>query len=221
MKAKTVLLLMMAFLVFSCEKQSKTNESGPPINGKVVNLSGDVKMEGRSIETGAAVPDGTVIQTGADGYCEIQFLGSNIIRIFEDSIIRLSFADSTISVDRGAVAAVLRNLGDFVKTMDDVFRINSGTVVAGIRGTSFYVKRESPDTSYFCLCNGEITLSDGRENFTRKLTATHHNALRISRNDGGLEVSSPGMLYHDDAGMEELAGEIGQEMDWTRVESSH
>ncbi|MDC7242365.1 MAG: FecR family protein, partial [Spirochaetales bacterium] len=210
MKGKTVLLMLAVFVVFSCEKQSESAVSGPPVTGEIVNMAGSVTMGGQSVAEGDSVPDGSVIQTGVDGYCEIQFLGANVIRIFEDSIIRLSFAESTVSVDRGAVAGVLRNLGDFIRAMDDTFHINSGTVVAGIRGTSFYVRQESPDTSYFCLCNGKITLTDGKGNFTRELESTHHDSLRIRRNENAVEVSSPGMLYHGDEGMEALAASIGQ-----------
>ncbi|MBF9018059.1 MULTISPECIES: FecR domain-containing protein [unclassified Oceanispirochaeta] len=219
MKPKLLLILIPFLLLLSCTKQ--TEKSAPDIKGEIVNMEGDVTLAGKSTKIGDPVSDESVIQTGADGYCEIQFLDSNIIRVFEDSIIRISFSNSTVSLDRGAAAAVLRNLSSLIQTMDDVFTIKSGTVVAGIRGTSFYVKREDADTSYFCLCNGKIHLSDGNDQFSKDLESTHHLAVRISEKNRQLEVSNAPMLYHSDKDMEDLAGVIGQKMDWNAVESYH
>lgn len=221
MKARLFLLLIPFLLLMSCTKQPEKTSTGSEIKGKIIDMAGEVILDGKSIELGAVVPDGSVIQTDADGYCEIQFLDSNVIKIFEDSIIRLSFSNSTVSLEKGAAAAVLRNLSGLIQTMDDVFTIKSGTVVAGIRGTSFYVKQEDPNTSYFCLCNGKIHLSDGDGQFSKDLESSHHSAVRITENNNQLEVSQAPMLYHSDKDMEDLAGVIGQKMDWNSVESYH
>lgn len=220
MKAKLLLLLIPLLLLGSCTKKPEAESAAAEIKGKIVDMAGDVSLGGKSIETGAVVPDGSVIQTGPDGYCEIQFLDSNIIRVFEDSIIRLSFSNSTVSLDRGAAAAVMRNLGSFIQTMDDIFTVKSGTVVAGIRGTSFYMRREDADSAYFCLCNGNIHLSDINNQFSKDIESTHHSAVRIRENNRQLEVSQAAMLYHSDEEMENLAAVIGQKMDWNSVESS-
>lgn len=219
MKVRLILLLIPFMLLMSCAKQTEKTSAAPDIKGKIVDMTGDVMLDGKGIELGALVPDGSIIQTDAEGYCEIQFLDSNVIRIFEDSIIRLSFSKSTVSLEKGAAAAVLRNLSGLIQTMDDVFTIKSGTVVAGIRGTSFYVKHEDADTSYFCLCNGKIHLSDENGQFSKDLESSHHSAVRISESNNQLEVSKASMLYHSDKDMEDLAGVIGQKMDWNTVES--
>lgn len=182
-------------------------------------MTGEVFLDGKSIELATVVSDGSVIQTDADGYCEIQFLGSNVIRVFENSIIRLSFSESTVSLEKGAAAAVFRNLSGLIQSMDDVFTIKSGTVVAGIRGTSFYVKQEDAYTSYFCLCNGKIHLSDEDGQFSKDIESNHHSAVRITENKNQLEVSQASMLYHSDKDMEDLAAVIGQKMDWNSVEN--
>lgn len=221
MKPKLLLLFIPFLLLNSCTKKPQTATGAPEIKGIIVNKEGDVTLGGKSIEIGAVVPDGSVIQTGPKGFCEIQFLDSNIIRVFEDSIIRLSFTSSTVSLDRGAAAAVLRNLSTLIQSMDDVFTVKSGTVVAGIRGTSFYMKREDADTSYFCLCNGSIHLSDLNNQFSKDMETSHHSAVRITENNRQLEVYQAPMLYHSDKEMENLAGSIGLKMDWNSVESSH
>ncbi|QEN08419.1 hypothetical protein EXM22_10640 [Oceanispirochaeta crateris] len=221
MKVQYLILLMPLFFMMSCLEEKQKVSPPQSVTGKIIGMEGDVKLEGKIVETGDSVPDGSVITTSLDGYCEIQFLGSNIIKIYEDSILRISFTDSTISLDRGAAAAVLRNIGTLIQNMDDVFTIQSGTVVAGIRGTSFYMQREDADTSYFCLCNGEIDLSDSNGKFSQPMKNIHHGAVRISEKDNQIEVSRAPMLYHTDSDMEALASRIGEKMDWTHVESSH
>ena len=214
-------MLIPLILLLSCGTEKQKSPSAAVVTGKIIGLEGDVKLGGKPVETGDTVPDGSVITTSTDGYCEVQFLGSNIIKIYEDSIIKLSFSDSTISLDRGAAAAVLRNIGSLIQNMDDVFSIKSGTVVAGIRGTSFYVKREDADTSYFCLCNGEISLTDSSGKFSQPMKNTHHGAVRIFEKNNQVEVSRAPMLYHSDEAMEALASRINEKMDWTSVEKSH
>jgi ferric-dicitrate binding protein FerR (iron transport regulator) len=148
----------------------------------------------------------------------VQFLGSNIIRVFEDSIIRLSFKEAELNLDKGAAAAILRNIGSLIKAMDQTFSVKSGTVVAGVRGTSFFVKREDPITTYFCLCNGRIDMGDQEGRFSQPMESSHHNAVRISETGGQMEVRKAPLLYHSDEGMEALAARIGQTIDWDRVE---
>ncbi len=222
MKVKFLVLILPLLLILSCTNE-KTRNSGTSavITGKIIAMDGSVTISGKSAQPGDTVNDGAVVATSGDGYCEIQFLGSNIIKIFEDSILRISFRDSTVSLDRGAAAAVLRNIGTLIQSMDDVFRIESGAVVAGIRGTSFYMQREDADTAYFCLCNGEIHLGDSEGKYSQLMQNTHHGAVRITEQNRQIEVRKAPMLYHTDSAMEALASAIGQTMDWTRVEKSH
>lgn len=222
MKVKFLVFFLPFLIFFSCTgEKEKSKGTSAVITGKIIAMEGTVEMNGKPAQDGDTVHDGAVITTSEDGYCQVQFLGSNIINIFEDSILRISFRDSTVSLDRGAAAAILRNIGTLIQSMDDVFSIQSGTVVAGIRGTSFYMQREDADTAYFCLCNGEIHLSDSEDRYSQSMSSTHHNAVRITEQNRQIEVRKAPMLYHTDSGMEALASQIGQTMDWTRVESSH
>jgi len=222
MKFKSLFIILPFLVVLSCsgEKERK-NETSAVITGKIIAMEGVVHMNEKPAQAGDKVQDGSVISTSGDGYCEVQFLGNNIIKIFEDSILRISFKDSTISLDRGAAAAVLRNIGSLIKSMDDVFSIQSGTVVAGIRGTSFYMRREDAETAYYCLCNGEIQLSDSEGKYSQHMKSAHHSAVRITEKNRQIEVRKAPLLYHTDSDMEALASTIGQTMDWTHVESSH
>lgn len=96
--------------------------------------------------------------------------------------------------------------------------IKSPTVVASVRGTSFCVKVESPDKTYFCVCNGSIDLNVDGAASVEKVTAAHHAAKRFTKNkEGKIDIdANPGMLYHNDEGLEALSASIGEKIDWTK-----
>lgn len=203
-------------IILACTPQkTETAPRTVSIEGTVIGLEGRVLVNGIEADFDSPVPDGAVITTDEEGYCEITFLGDNIIRIYENAFMKISFKDAVITVDRGAAAAVLRNLGGLLEKNDDVFQVESGNVVAGIRGTTFFLKKEDADTTYFCLCNGAIDLSDTQGRLDLPLQAVHHNALRVHERDGRITMSKALMENHTDAQMEALAGRIGQSMNWT------
>ncbi len=218
MKRYALFTILLLVLLSSCEEKREKPSDSVAITGKIIAMEGIVTVGGEEAREGSVVRDGDIIKTDEASYCEIQFLGSNIIRVFEDSIIRLSFDDAELNLDRGAAAAILRNIGSLIRAMDHSFSIKSGTVVAGVRGTSFFVKREDAVTTYFCLCNGKIDMKDREERFSLPMESSHHNAVRISESKGQLEVSKAPLLYHNDKDMEALAARIGQTIDWGEVE---
>jgi ferric-dicitrate binding protein FerR (iron transport regulator) len=214
-----VLFPILLFALISCTAPDKNvSPGGAAIEGKVIGLEGIVLINGSEAGLNSPVPDNAVITTDEDGYCEVTFLGSNIIRIYENSIIKVSFSGAMLAVDRGAAAAILRNIATLLKNEKDLFQVESGNVVAGVRGTSFYFNREDKDTTYFCLCNGAVDVSDPAGRLQLPLTAVHHNAIRIREQDGEISMSRAAMAYHTDKDMENLAARIGQKMDWTRQE---
>ena len=212
-----ILFIPLCFSFVSC-KEGKKNLSAGNIDGRAVAMKGEVKVGNSLIETGELIPDGSVISTGPDSYCEITFLGGNIIRVFENSLLKVSFSDAMISLDRGTAAAVLRNIATLIKKEMGLFQVESGNVVAGIRGTSFFLTKEDPTTTYFCLCNGSITLQDTTGTLELPVKSSHHHAIRISESGGSVIMSQAEMAYHSDEDMEKLAAQIGQKMDWEHQE---
>jgi hypothetical protein len=215
------LFASLSMLLLSCTpKENTAQRQNAAIQGTIVGLEGTVLVNGEEAQLKSVVPDGAVIATDENGYCEITFLGSNIIKIFEGSLMKISFTEAMISVDRGAAAAVLRNIKSLLNKENDLFQVESGNVVAGIRGTSFYLNTETPDTTYFCLCNGSLNITDSQGSLEIPLQATHHNAIRIHSQNGGEGsiMSKAIMEHHNDDEMEALAAKIGQTIDWTKQE---
>ena len=213
-----ILIPTLLFTLITCSAPDKTvSSAGSAIKGKVIGLEGSVLINGKEAGLNSPVPDNAIITTDEDGYCEVTFLGSNIIRVYENSIIKVSFSDAMLAVDRGAAAAIFRNILTLLME-DKPFRVESGNVIAGIRGTSFYLNRESATSTYFCLCNGALDVGDLDGRVELSLKATHHSAIRIREQNGAISMSRAPLEYHSDEEMENLAARIGQKMNWTRQE---
>ncbi len=220
---KKLLVFIVSALVLtagSCTRETNSTGNVPKSNitGKAFIIEGEVTIDGKSAETGDIIKDGDVISTSGDSYCEVTFLGGNIIRIYENSLMKISFSEAMISLERGTAAAVLRNISSLLKKETELFEVESGNVVAGIRGTSFFLTKEDADTTYFCLCNGSITVHDTNQTLEMPLTAIHHKAIRLRESRGSVSMSQAEMAYHTDEDMEHLAAQIGRKMDWTTVE---
>ena len=123
-KMRFFYLLMFFLLIFglSCSPSKNSgNVQSSSVQGSVIGLEGSVLINGNPVLVGAKVPDGSILQTDENGYCEITFLGSNIIRIFDDTIMRISFSEAMVNVERGTAAAVLRNIKTLLKKGRRIF----------------------------------------------------------------------------------------------------
>ena len=154
-----ILILLLIFLTACTPGENIAGGEKVAVEGKIIAMEGRVLLNSREAAPGDAVPDKAVITTDETGYCEVTFLESNIIRIFESSIMKISFSEAMLGVERGTAAAVLRNIASLLRE-DRPFQVESGNVVAGIRGTSFFLKREDTESTYFCLCNGAVEVHD-------------------------------------------------------------
>jgi len=194
--------------------EESSSASGSPIAPVVTYYEGRVRVDGERPEFGQKVPIGARVQTGRGSYCEIVFDERNILRIAENTIAIVSIDGSNRAIDLklGAIGAVLDKL-DTVAS-GGAFRVATPSVVAGVRGTVFFIAVESPDTTYACTCNGSLTYTspDGFDEVPSE--ATHHRAHRFVYREGGFTDSAATLLYHDDAYMESIAEAIGVAIDW-------
>lgn len=209
------------------QSQSKAkSEAGPPakqaaqppavIQGTVEYVQGDVTINGAATQIGRTVNSGDTVKTGGDGICEITFEGKNIVQIQVNSLAVLNFGEigRGIQLQSGSIAAVLKNLA--ATQTANRFQVDTPTNVAGIRGTSFFVKVLSQDSTYFCLCNGRISLQDNSGGNQMTLETAHHWAVEYVRRDGKVTVEKQALRYHNDAEMQALASKIGYTIDWTK-----
>ncbi len=210
-------VLLLWTLTESCgKKQDAVDEKGE-ITGKIVLFLGEVKINNKKPDTGRSVKYGDVIETGKGGTCMIQIGDKTILRISQNSklIFNISKESNELVLGRGWLSGITRK----VFTTRGKYILKTPTVTAAVRGTSYCVKVENPKSTYFCVCNGTIALTGSGDKEGKDVSAAHHTARRFKINkDGKLLVDrSPGILYHDDRTIEELAAKISEKIDWKKA----
>ena len=218
--AKWGLPFLMALSIMPLFGEGKGDtENEPPISREismaVTFLEGDVRINDRIAETGQTVPFGSTVATGHDGFCEILFAEKNIIRIEADTETELNVASGkgNVNLKSGQMALLLEKL-DALLLDKQGFTLTTQLTTAGIRGTAFFVKVESDDSVYLCCCNGAIEMNDKEGGTPYTLQSGRHQAVRYTYESGLYSASAAPLLYHDDAGMDHLADQIGYTIPW-------
>ncbi len=223
MNSKTIVLLGLLVWVIpgfaggEGEREKKTVQG---YTGVVHYLEGNVSMNGETLSIGDTVDPGATLTTGEDSYCEIVFGGKNVFRILESTVavIDLGKGRGAIQVDRGTMAFLLTRLSA-LDAEEPEFLVDTPSAAFGVRGTAFFIAVESAVSSYVCACNGSLHVEDAAGGNIQELTGYHHKALRIKKaGDGSFEFSDPGLLYHDDDDMNNLAHSIDETIPWGRLE---
>lgn len=206
MKKYCILSVCISLVLVSCKIQHN--------KGRVSFLVGKVILDGKPAKVGQMVRPGAVISTKGNSLCEVIFDDKNIVRVNPGSsvVMHISKTVRRIEIQSGGVASVLKKL------TKDGFAIQTPTTAASIRGTSFFIKVEDPQNTYLCDCNGIITVQDINKKTKRKISASHHKAVRITRKGDTIVINDAGMKYHRDANIEKLAQKIGVTIDWNSVD---
>ncbi len=223
-KSKNVVfILVMGLLVLPLsasgtrEADSEDASSGK-IEAVVTYIQGEVTINDRPGKEGAIVPLGSTVKTGTDSAAEITFGSQNIFRVEAETITTISISkrERRIQIEKGAIDAIFERLGMIADNNE--FRVETPSVVAGIRGTVFYIKVEKPDTTYLCTCHGTVHQEAADESVAKDVTAYHHKAYRYIRTDSGVKIETAGLEYHDDAAMDGLGDKIDVKIPWGQAE---
>ncbi|HEY1405924.1 MAG TPA: FecR family protein [Spirochaetota bacterium] len=183
----------------------------------LLNYTGKITINNKNItDVGHPVRYGDVIKTGALSVCDILVNEKSIIRLWENTALtyKVSEKENRLILDSGYIAAVTRK--KFTKS--GVYIVQTPTVSASVRGTSFCVKVENAKSVYFCVCNGKIDLAARKGGKKITVESAHHTAQRfVKKDDGSITVEkNAGLLYHNDEGLEKLAAAIDEKIDWTK-----
>lgn len=202
--------LAVIFIQASCIPSSRTH-----VPATISFLTGTVLVNGKEANLGKVVLFGDIIETRTNSLCSITMDGKNIIGMRPETslVFNIKGDDALVTLKRGFLGILVKNR----KNIDN-FRINTPTVTASVRGTSFFIGAESGDKVYTCICNGIIHYrGDGHEKSAR-YAAAHHKAAYFTRSGGQVNIDPGTMKYHDDQDMEKLASQIDVRIDWTRIE---
>jgi ferric-dicitrate binding protein FerR (iron transport regulator) len=210
---KKTWIIVTVCILASCGAKRKGIES------TIASYVGKVLVNGAMVASpGVAIKYGDLIETGDNSYCDIIMNEKNILRMNENSrmTFKISEKESYIELTRGWLAGVTTK----IFSNEGTYLIKTPTTVASVRGTSFCTKVENPDSTYFCVCNGNIELIKPGRSVGDLIEAPHHIARRYKKEkDGTISIDkNPGLLYHNDTSIETLAKKINVTIDWTRAD---
>jgi hypothetical protein len=188
-------------------------QSGPGV-GEVQFLDGQVRINGQEAFFGQAVSLGDWVETGPDSAVDIVFDGANVFRLGENTVAVLNLGESRQQVDLrfGTFSAVF----DRVRTLSGrgTFDVQGPTTVAGVRGTSFFIRVVDSATTYVCTCNGTLELSPSAGNPFIESAAEHSAYFFRAAEGGAVNVETAGELYHSNDSLNTIAESIGVEIPW-------
>jgi hypothetical protein len=177
----------------------------------VVELQGDVTLNGERLRPQQVVQSGDQIQTGP---------GSQLIFVIGNSSFHVR-QNSRLVVERGSTlnaVSVLRMLtGAVVSVWGSGGRrqIVTPTLTAGIRGTGVYTEvfPEQSYRSYFCNCYGVVDMAAGPDRVVSR-SQYHQSFWGESEPKGGRVLTPAQAINHTDEEVEYLAGLVGQQTAW-------
>ncbi len=207
------ILVLILFTVIAGTLACKKNSA---VDAVINDYLGTLEVNGSIVkEKGMAVKFGDRLETGDKSFCTIIVGDKNIFRLGANSalVFNVSRENNSLDLERGWFSGVTRKI--FTKQAN--YLVKSPTITASIRGTSYCVKVEDSKNTYFCVCNGTISLADPLSGNQDEVSSSHHTARRYSSDENGKITvdTNPGMLYHDDAGVEALAAAINEKIDWS------
>jgi len=210
---KKIVVAVALLMLISCAKKKED------IKTTILNYTGTVTVNGKVVaSTGEVIKYGDVIQTGDLSLCELIINEKNILRLGQQSKLafNISEKENTIDLVEGWLAGITKK----ISAKDRTYLIKSPTSVAAVRGTSFCTKVEDQNSTYFCVCNGKIELQNSKGEITDMVISPHHSARRYKKEkDGTLSINkNPGVLYHDDKGLESLAKKINVTIVWKKAD---
>lgn len=156
---------------------------------------GPLTRDGRPVEAGAALDDGSVLHLAA-GKAVLDFGG-------EGKLLLTGPADFTVET-RG-IALKAGGLLSVLNRLKGGFQVRTPAAVAAVRGTEFFVEPRGEHETYLCLCRGriEVTGVDGAGKPIAIKSANHKSYL-FSRVGAVLTKRAARMEGHSDAEIADL-----------------
>jgi hypothetical protein len=169
-------------------------------------VEGEVRVNGRAAAQGGLVRPGATIETGANGQA--------VFVVGRDAFL-LRGASRVETGGQRYIDTLRLVTGKLLSVFDrGVRRIETQTVLVGIRGTGIYVEAE-PGRSYVCTCYGVAALqSRDQPRVTETVSTRHHEQPRYihaGRTMPAIEMIGPApVINHTDAELVMLEALVGR-----------
>ncbi|MGZ8289735.1 MAG: FecR family protein [Telluria sp.] len=186
--------------------------------GKVIFVAGQARVVDQQVAEGAAVQEGDMLQTGADGFLYVKTVDNGLFilrpntraRIVAYHIDAKNPANNRIKLE--LISGVARSKsGDAVKQARQNFRFNTPVAAIGVRGTDFTVFTDE-NTSRVSVLSGGVVVSgfegacrpegsgpcEGKA--SRELSASQRGQLlQIKRGSSAPQLLNGGVVTPDQA----------------------
>jgi hypothetical protein len=177
--------------------------------GNVVQLLGDVLVNGQHLRQGQSIQTSDRVETGPDS--QLLFVMGNACFLVRQN--------SRLAMERGATltsVSVLRlKAGGVVSAWSrgSLRQIVLPNLTAGIRGTGTYAEVDPGGRSYFCNCYGIVEVSSGAERVTS--SAQYHQSFwgEPEPVNGRLLTPAPA-INHSDEEVEKVAALVNERTAW-------
>lgn len=184
----------------------------------VTYLEGSATIDGVDAKIGDTVPLGAVVTTSPASLVDIEFNTRNAIRLSENTTLVFNPRNLQAGSElrQGALTLVLKRIS--AGAGGEAFLVRTPSAVAGVRGTSFFIKVENPTSTYVCACNGVVQVLGPDGSQLKELAGSHHKGARIQNAGGTQQLADAPLLYHTDADLEKVAAAIGYKIDWNVID---
>ncbi len=178
----------------------------PPESAAVRYISGVLLVNGIRAEPGMVLNAGDHLETGDWSEAEIEIQDYAVFRMKANSVVEIDdiFQDAAVTVRNGWFLAVVRKKKEF--------SVLTPMVLAGVRGTVFFINVLDAERLYLCDCNGTVDLKnamDGR--ILKTVTSEYHTAFNLSKMQNGVAITSAGQKYHHDSDILKMARRFPEE----------
>ena len=173
---------------------------------QIVKSSGDVLVNGNKLKKNQKIKFGDFIQTKAKSKVVFNIGKSAFLANSNSKFsIKKEGSKQILNVIAGGALAVFQHgEGKHV--------VKTPNMTAGIRGTGVYAEVKD-GKSYFCTCYGETELVNNHNHYAKKLKATHHNMVWVTKSK---IKPSHDLLNHNDEELRELESLVGRIPDFDK-----
>lgn len=210
--------IQVLFASGGAENQAPGSTPPAAIQGTVQYLEGTVTIDGKAADFGSKITEGAEVRTGPGSLADIVFSEKNILRLSENTIAVISIGELSKQVElkAGSFSGIFAKMEAIAG--EDKLEVRTPTAVAGIRGTTFFIKVIDSNNTYVCDCNGTVNFRDAMAVKKFETSAPKHEAYLFSREGQGIAVTSAGDEYHSSAELNKLADTIGVIIPWGKLE---
>jgi hypothetical protein len=177
----------------------------------IYELRGDVSLNGKPIDTGAALTAAGTLRTGSNSYL-IYAVGSDAFLLRENSELEMGGDRNLVSSLRLAAGRLLSVFG---KRSGETVMMRTTTATIGIRGTGVYAE-SYPDRTYLCTCYGRTELASAKyPDDQERIESKHHDAPRwiLGEPEKGKRIIPAGMVMnHTDEELRTLEALVGRDV---------